>query len=383
LPSDNLCVHTFDPYGVPLSGNGGAPFGYTGEAYDASTQLVYLRARYYDGRTGRFTQKDPSGLEQNLYAYVASNPVNRIDPSGLFSLKAIAKSYGYSNLDDKNGFLQYFASQGSWPRWGWLALLLAANDNDKVRVGAPIVLPPYLDETPDQAIRCAEDGKIRIGPYDLQQYTGNTLEQSLNPAFFWRNTRPTHYLLNGNWAMDYDRPRDLPDFRALSVDFGFLANYLIPGLGQVVSAGVLPAIDRHRYLYLTVFGGVNPNISLPPAAFEGYVAREPGAILHPHLPSPQEVYDTMVGDCGNVNLLLLTPELGISVCRNDSSALVRGYGIGTSLGLTYSRGWGLGDPQLRVADLAWDYIDQEPGYTRADVEKILSNEVEQCDKCGQ
>jgi hypothetical protein len=72
---------------------------------------------------------------------------------------------------------------------------------------------------------------------------------------------------------------------------------------------------------------------------------------------------------------------------HDSSAVVFGYGAGASLSLTLS--WGIALPggnaqsQWRIADLAWDYIDQEPGYTRANVEEMLTNKAEQCDKCGQ
>ena len=49
----------------------------------ASNNLVYLRARHYDPSSGRFFQKDPSRLEQNVYQYAGSNPVNFSDPSGL------------------------------------------------------------------------------------------------------------------------------------------------------------------------------------------------------------------------------------------------------------------------------------------------------------
>ncbi len=41
-----LAVRRYDPYGVPLVGDGGAPDGYSGEWWDAGTELVYLRARY-------------------------------------------------------------------------------------------------------------------------------------------------------------------------------------------------------------------------------------------------------------------------------------------------------------------------------------------------
>ena len=47
--------------------------------------LQYLRNRYYDPRTGRFTQQDPIGLAggMNLYGFAAGDPVNYSDPFGL------------------------------------------------------------------------------------------------------------------------------------------------------------------------------------------------------------------------------------------------------------------------------------------------------------
>ncbi len=83
-----LAVRGFDPYGVPLSGNAGQPFGYTGEVWDASTQLVFLRARYYTPTTGRFVQADPSQLEYNLYLYTEANPVTFTDPAGTCKYQA-------------------------------------------------------------------------------------------------------------------------------------------------------------------------------------------------------------------------------------------------------------------------------------------------------
>lgn len=46
--------------------------------------LQYVRNRYYDPATGRFTQRDPIGLKGGLnqYGYAAGDPVNNSDPSG-------------------------------------------------------------------------------------------------------------------------------------------------------------------------------------------------------------------------------------------------------------------------------------------------------------
>jgi RHS repeat-associated protein len=47
--------------------------------------LQYMRNRYYDPKTGRFTQQDPIGLAggMNLYGFASGDPVNFSDPFGL------------------------------------------------------------------------------------------------------------------------------------------------------------------------------------------------------------------------------------------------------------------------------------------------------------
>jgi RHS repeat-associated protein len=47
--------------------------------------LQYMRNRYYDPQTGRFTQEDPIGLAggMNLYGYAGGDPINFSDPFGL------------------------------------------------------------------------------------------------------------------------------------------------------------------------------------------------------------------------------------------------------------------------------------------------------------
>ena len=60
---------------------------FTGRPYDAATGIVDYRLRQYDPALGRFLQRDPLNLMfplQHSYAYVGNNPVNRIDPYGLW-----------------------------------------------------------------------------------------------------------------------------------------------------------------------------------------------------------------------------------------------------------------------------------------------------------
>ena len=91
-----VVVQTFDPYGNPYqyySPVDAPTFGFTNEYTDA-IGLLYLRARYYDPKMGRFFQMDPSRQESNPYQYGGSNPVMFTDPDGLKALSTFAEKRG-------------------------------------------------------------------------------------------------------------------------------------------------------------------------------------------------------------------------------------------------------------------------------------------------
>ena len=79
----------FDAAGTPVgssSSSVGSPCAFTGRRHDGETGLHFYRARYYDGRLGRFVGRDPvayEGSEWNLHEYGGSSPAVRLDPSGL------------------------------------------------------------------------------------------------------------------------------------------------------------------------------------------------------------------------------------------------------------------------------------------------------------
>lgn len=79
----------YDEFGnVLLDTNPGfQPFGFAGGLYDRDTGMLRFGARDYDPLTGRWTTKDPllfAGGDSNLYAYVLQDPINHIDPTGLW-----------------------------------------------------------------------------------------------------------------------------------------------------------------------------------------------------------------------------------------------------------------------------------------------------------
>jgi RHS repeat-associated protein len=79
----------YDEFGNVLSDTnpGFQPFGFAGGLYDHDTSLIRFGARDYDSQSGRWITKDPisfAGGDTNLYSYVLADPVNGIDPIGLY-----------------------------------------------------------------------------------------------------------------------------------------------------------------------------------------------------------------------------------------------------------------------------------------------------------
>jgi RHS repeat-associated protein len=100
--------HDYYPFGEEIfAGQGGRTIqqGYAndnlkrkfaGYERDDETGLDFAQARYYDSELGRFITPDPllssgyptSPQSWNRYSYVSNQPLNRVDPSGLFEWSA-------------------------------------------------------------------------------------------------------------------------------------------------------------------------------------------------------------------------------------------------------------------------------------------------------
>lgn len=82
--------YTYDPFGrrAKLAGDLDADFGFTGMFFASEAGLSIARFRAYDSEAARWLSRDPlrkAELKEgpNLYAYVANNPINAMDPLGL------------------------------------------------------------------------------------------------------------------------------------------------------------------------------------------------------------------------------------------------------------------------------------------------------------
>ncbi|MBE7500043.1 MAG: hypothetical protein HS113_06970 [Verrucomicrobiales bacterium] len=119
-------TYTYDAYGnliasaTPTSSH----YRFTGEQWDSDLSLYYLRARYMHAGLGRFQTSDSfQGMLQeppslHRYLYASANPVNFVDPTGMFSQQlgylaedAIQEIYAMDHPGDA-------VDNGRWTRFG-------------------------------------------------------------------------------------------------------------------------------------------------------------------------------------------------------------------------------------------------------------------------
>jgi len=80
--------YAYSPYGEVLGEQETIPqpFKYAGQVgiFAEADNIYYMRARYYDAKTGRFISEDPAGFDGgiNRYAYAGGNPAIYVDPNG-------------------------------------------------------------------------------------------------------------------------------------------------------------------------------------------------------------------------------------------------------------------------------------------------------------
>jgi RHS repeat-associated protein len=97
-------TRNYYPFGEEITSTSNDQFKFASTYRDSATGLDYALNRYYASGTARFLTPDPyqasggpaSPQSWNRYAYVFNDPVNHLDPTGLFySTAQLLNSFGY------------------------------------------------------------------------------------------------------------------------------------------------------------------------------------------------------------------------------------------------------------------------------------------------
>jgi RHS repeat-associated protein len=152
----------YDSYGriVKDTSPGFQPFGFAGRLYDSDTGLTHFGSRDYDAETGRFLSQDPldfAGGETNLYAYVAGDPVNCVDPTGLLfgTIEHVGTVVVHAGLDvvAVPPYALYYGSYNTAKGINWVGSHFGTPGRFVSHVFAlPLVFPEAYGLTGDVAI---------------------------------------------------------------------------------------------------------------------------------------------------------------------------------------------------------------------------------------
>ena len=117
-----IAVYDYSAFGQLIASNAYLKdefnFLFSTKYFDKETNLYYYGYRFYNPQMGRWINRDPLEEvdEENLYAFVANNPINTVDLLGLYAIDfhyyAIyymlrAKEYSQAAADNLAGFSQY------------------------------------------------------------------------------------------------------------------------------------------------------------------------------------------------------------------------------------------------------------------------------------
>ena len=78
--------------------------GALGHPSENTTNLIYMRARYYDPVLGRFISEDSAKDGANWFLYAGGNPVGMVDADGRFSLPEVQTAVAYTGALANGGF---------------------------------------------------------------------------------------------------------------------------------------------------------------------------------------------------------------------------------------------------------------------------------------
>lgn len=133
----NVGTYNYNSYGQTLGHTGTATsvLQYDGQFTDTESGLIYLRARFYNPSTGQFTGSDPAAdATRQPYSYASDNPINVMDPSGLWATaECVSGSFDVHVGIGGGGTAEICTWQGSG---GWSATTMSLSAEGGVGIQA-------------------------------------------------------------------------------------------------------------------------------------------------------------------------------------------------------------------------------------------------------
>ena len=312
----NVSRHDYLPFGEELfAGTGGrtttqgytisgaasadgARQKFTGYEADAETGLNFAQARYQSSTQGRFTSPDPFGGSMspaspqsfNRYSYVGNNPVNRIDPSGLFDASdqvvsnrwAMSQSFGVAGEKGVGGDhvhdfdwvagLDYIREQNDLREQ--VSVCVVDDAYDEVVSSDSGVLTGTVVEAPQQAGGGVAGPGANATPQSAAggsnsttviTYSDGTQEVRSGGTWTWRNNNP------GNI-----RPARNP----LQGDIGRSGGFTVFSTLAAGDAAIVELLNRPYYQNKTVGGAIREWAPARdrnnPVAYAAFVQRATG-----------------------------------------------------------------------------------------------------------
>ncbi|BCN29431.1 cellulose binding domain-containing protein [Anaeromicropila herbilytica] len=151
-------------------GTNGNIFSYTGHVYETESSLLYVKARYYDSKTGRFISEDSNlgeiedTLTKNLYIYCRENPLMYMDSDGHYaSTQSIINDGGSSKKNHggsgkKKGTGNALVTKEKLKQLGWKLSDESIGQLNKALVTYDITTPERIRHFLSQCAQESEKG---------------------------------------------------------------------------------------------------------------------------------------------------------------------------------------------------------------------------------
>ncbi|MCK4913049.1 MAG: RHS repeat-associated core domain-containing protein [Planctomycetes bacterium] len=169
--------YNYDAYGNRLdSTSASTNLLYSGEWYDSDAAQYYLRARWYSPANGLFNRMDPfAGNRQDpqslhKYLYVHCNPINSIDPTGMFEFSLAGLTFNMNMqtmmraIDIGRSYLQYSKAKSALTAIAVGSVIASSFINNYIGGAAELELPfgnhPMLKKWPN--VKFALESKFLI-----------------------------------------------------------------------------------------------------------------------------------------------------------------------------------------------------------------------------